>query len=314
MISCQKCGAQYESQFKHERVCVPKETKLTRLDSEIKEHLEKYGEIQSVAGAFGENNSLGYIERQDKEGIKFYGCSYIFRVNPDSKLVDSAAATKATYIGVIRLAFKNPFILLRPRPLVEFLARAYEVDLKKKVSYEFSGERHPIKFDQLPSVCQEIVRAGKEIGKLYPLKFKQLKDEFGETLPSAEYRYKIEEVFEALAAFVWIDGAYYFRALDFFSNIRKGTLRAFNMVIERERDPQVVPKMKMIRFVIKAALLFPKTRKMIKILETIRVFPDNNDTYFAYRRKAYDFNGKSYEDRMKWVKHQDEAKQNTIIE
>jgi hypothetical protein len=314
MINCQKCGAQYEKQFQHEKECVPKESKYKELKDQINQHLQKHGEIQPIIGAYGNNSSPAFVERKIKTeyGLqtKLYGCSFLYPVNVE--FVDEVAITKASYMGMLKLALENPLILLRPKKIVKFLARMYYVDLAKKVSYTYSWFRREIKYDELTPLCRSIVDVGRRVAEEYPLKYPKESDEYGEVMSALEFRQDIIHIFEALASFIQRDGGYYFLILDFFQNIDKGVSKAFDLVMERDKTYQLKDKIKLVKVFFFMARFTP-LRKVMREIEKIRITPTESERYFAYRKEYYDFDGVNWEERKIIFEKIDEERKHIII-
>lgn len=113
------------------------------------------------------------------------------------------------------------------------------------------------------------------------------------------------------------DMAYRNRAQDVFplvnkdnlrKNPRKELLRVLDISIERELTSQK-NKMKMVRKLVSVGMLLKPIRKLITDffleLNFERIKPDINDRYWTANRFEYNYEGKTYEERMRWKEEED---------
>lgn len=108
-----------------------------------------------------------------------------------------------------------------------------------------------------------------------------------------------------------------------FINIRKEILRVFKLCMSREvpeysdeSHKSQLGKMKMVYKGLKLATLIPPYRKFIfdifREIDTEQMKFDVNDRYWLANKYDYNFEGKSYEERMSWKEEEDKTYERPI--
>ncbi|KKK96397.1 hypothetical protein LCGC14_2663170 [marine sediment metagenome] len=283
------------------------------LRQKISEHIKEKGSITPTDGVFGDvtvNQGFPEGKTLDKKGIqtKFYGCSFLFKGDLDPIAHDSVTVVKRVLMESAFLALKSPVRYILPhvfswkkavRGLVHWLSRIYESDLKRK----------SLQFNHLSPLPRELLRVGRSIANTM----------------SSEYRIEVKNVFTCFVMFFQVDLAYHTRVQDPLSNLdkdrlsanpRKEILRLFDLAISREI--YLTEKIGALRKIASMVLLFPPVKRFalqfLMKLDLDKIKPDRADGYFAYRRKEYNFDGLSFEKRMRIIREIDEVKGHTILE
>ena len=345
MNHCTICHRDFEKYFAHQKECILTEEcnkcpskKLKEFGDFIAEEARRRGEMQVVEGVFGDaTRNKGYVEKyvpDDERGIqtKFYGCKELYKGKIRSDTIDAGVPLKAILMAGTKQLLANKFILILISPVfllfwkrilnsfVYWFAEIYEKDLKQKTLTNIR---------QFSPTTRELIRAGFKCAEEIPVKgdisflyegvwHAGEKDEL-------EYQVRTRRCIWAVATFIQADSAYYWRVQDPLSNlnkenvkrnVRKELLRLFDLALSREK--QIPHKIGQLRKLIALLLLFPPFAKYARIylseLDVTKFQPDEADRYFAYRRSCYDFEGKSWEERLKWAKEIDKRDENVIIE
>src|SRR3990167_9556685 len=126
------------------------------IDAMIREHIKTHGKITYVEGPFNDQvKNLGFIQEQVKteKGIqtKFYGCSYLFKVDLKRETIDSVALTKRVLMSTIEQVLWGKMLFFSFKAFIYWFVRIYEADLQNKTYKNLSD------FSPLP---RELISAG----------------------------------------------------------------------------------------------------------------------------------------------------------
>ena len=344
---CKECHKEYRLGDRHLWKCVRNSNEcvlcppnpLKGLQEIIAKALKEKGKLEVIEGVFGDvGANKGFVEEYvntENEGIKtkFYGCKQLLKGKLRSDTIDTGATVKRVVMESVNLVLKYKYFLIFILPfwkrivwdIVIWFSRIYVADLIKRTYTHIN---------QFSPVPKELLRAGYKLAERVPTS-KPMKFPFGgiwndgETIGGVgpepnEKRIRLYRVLWECATFIQFDTAYYFRAQEFFSNInqvnllqnsRKEIARVFDLIIEREK--QIKGKLTQFKKVVTLLMLFPPIKRLIidylMELDIQKFQPDEDDRYFNYRRKYYDCEGKSYEERREWVKVIDIRDGNLII-
>ena len=268
---------------------VPQKTlERQELDRQIREHIKKYGKIYPVGGALGEGAEgcdafVKQITRTDN-GVftEFYGCSYLYKGEIDSVIIDQLATAKRAFISTLRLIkFPNKKVIFK------WIESVYDADLIKK--------QPPIQ--EFCASAKEFIRVGLIFLPEKVVYFFAMILQFDNA-----YRFRFQDIVSEIKK----------------DNLGiKEIQRLFTLFLERENSEGVRDKLLLIRRFIPLLYLSLKLYRFIKDfvleLDLDKIRPDESDRYFMLNRVSYDFFGIPYEERLKEWHRINEEKGHIII-
>lgn len=231
------------------------------------------------------------------------GYKYPLRGFPEVETLGQIATNKRVVMSSVRLIFKNPFRYLLPllipfkknviKHIVYWLDEIYIADLQKKV----------LPHKEFSQFSKEILRV------LIPMV----------TTKDREYKTKIINCIYFFVMFFEFDFAYRYRAQDLFDELNKDRLnqsprkeikRLLNLAVVRNNDKGQSKKTQTLTKLISLVLLVsPSSLKLVKeALNEIKreeVVPDLFDRYHMARYFDYNFEGKTYDERIKFKEEED---------
>ncbi len=238
------------------------------------------------------------IQKPESGGTFTYvqGYKYPIKGFPEVVTLGQIATNKRVIISTVKLISKSPFRYILPfllpfkkkviKHITYWLSDIYSTDLKKKV----------IPHKEFSNVSKELLRVLKS----------------SVTEKNEEYRGKIEDCIYLFVMFFEFDFAYRYRLQDLFEALNiedlnknpiKEINRIFNLAVTRNRTEQA-KKTKTLTDLISITLrVFPSFKNVVvKILNEIareEIIPDKFDRYHMARYFDYNFEGKTYDERIK---------------
>jgi hypothetical protein len=224
------------------------------------------------------------------------GAPFVFQSVIDYDSLIPANAVKSYLIDSINV-IRSPIMLVAF--VISLLSKAFRVTLLKSVartSHRIIGDV-VLKNKHLDSFSREL--------GLFTLVF--IESLFGKCDEAIKVSEMVSFVFNN-------DDSYRIRAKDLFSEINQLDIqkkplrelsRVFNIVISRDTKG-VSDKFKLVKILLCAVLLIPNIRKSFKqaisVVDFNNVVATQEDFYWSFVKKDYDFGGFKWEDRIKFIK------------
>ena len=274
---------------------IPQKTlERQELDRQIREHIKKYGKIYPVGGALGEGAEgcdafvKQIILTDDGVFTEFYGCSYLYKGEIDSVIIDQLATAKRAFISTLRL-IKFP----SKKGIFKWIENVYDADLIKK--------QPPIQ--EFCIFVKEIIRVGLKFLPEKVVYFFAMIMQY-----DGAYRFRPQDILSEIRKTEFMYGR--------LRGIRE-IQRLFTLFMERENSEGVRDKLLLIRRFIPLLYLSPKLYRFIKDfvieLDLDKIRPDESDRYFMLNRASYNFFGVPYEERLREWHRINEEKGHIII-
>lgn len=255
-----------------------------QLEIEIREKLHKDGHLVLFNGVYGnliEDKKHAYIEeiRETPDGVfvKLFGCSILYKGNPNKELIERLDILKRIVSGISYIPFIVPIILIKKDAFLRYFIGLYNTIL--------GGVKTPY----VNKLAKELFDKGSYVIQT--------------------------EILISFCLFLEFDNAYRLRFQDIVAKFdshkpfRREILRLFDIYISREHDLNLLHKFKQFRKIASFILLFKSIRiplqKFLVSLDMNKVNMDVDDMYFAFGCKEYDTFGIGEKERREYIEKKD---------
>lgn len=292
---------------------------IEELKQEIEEDKKKYGQVVVMSSAFGDKMP-GLVKLPiitPPEGgtfIKFYGCSFLFKGNPDTNNIRRLGFAKSMISAIPReiimrdFFLKNYFIIL----VLFFKKRLYGF-LWKYISilrfHFFNSIIQIIPYERRNVLTKEIQRALEYSLRFngYDINLDREYDKRGGNLADLVLNFA-----EFVYQFLENDCSYRFPAQDILPLLNKENLqrsskkelsRLLDILIDRTIEKTHKRKWIYFKKMVLILMYLPELRQITKdfllTLDLEKVKMDKDDWYFSLGKIYYNYEDKSLEERLK---------------